>query len=370
MNSRPEPRGITLNSVCDSHANRKTLDPKRRQHTLTQLRAEGHKRIESFLFEQIFSRHVINCCGVTNVSLGWSFQRNVENVPTYWFKLNLPESEWNVCDERVAQFLLGLGCEVVIVEYSYEERRFYGNQYLNGSHGNLRPLDVVLSELTARRIRGDIREARVNASFQQKAIDAIALNFSDTELYHLSLSRLLIGCYLAPWFSKQPMDLDVCCLVNGHLRMIEFKRKYPARSGLFGIDTDPHGYLVDWLEQVGESLLHVILVDPLWNHTISPTHLLENHSVTASEAMWIGAWLTSRSFTDSYFETHGADSGMFHGDRTQRQIRSNAFHLIERGLQLTSENLATFLNDPGKLPLVTIAMLENARDIARDKYRH
>lgn len=360
------PQQMTVQSVCNAHKDRR-LDPKKRNHVLIQLQGEGHKRVESFLFEQIFARSVVQCLGQTDISFGWFFQYDEKNTPHYWFKLNSSANQWNTCDDVVVTFLSNTGCVIFSINYNDEEREFYAAQYSGSLWQPQQLLTDALMELTGKKA-GVRNNQNIMPEVQRKAIDKINTSFSDAELYHLSLSRLLTNCYLIPWFDRQPMDIDVCCQVNNQIYFLEFKRKYPTRSGTFGIDKHPHISLAEWLIRTGKTLSLIILVDPLWNKDESPLHLLDEESVTAADAAWIGVPLNTSAFSGKTFSTSGQDSGMNPGNRYQPEIRMESFRMLGRGLDIAPDRLNTFLTAPASLPGVTTGELQSMRNTARIKY--
>lgn len=357
---------MTIQFICNAH-NARRLDPKKRNHVLAQLQGEGHKRVESFLFEQIFARTAVQSLGQTNVSSGWSFQCDEKNIPHYWFKLNSPANQWNTCDDQVTGFLSNTGCIIFSINYDYEEHKFYATQFSDGIWQPQQLLTDVFKQLTGK--KSQVRNIRnILPEAQKKAIDKINASFSDAELYQLSLSRLLTNCYLVPWFDRQPMDIDVCCMVNNQIHFLEFKRKYPTRSGTFGIDKYPHVSFAGWLENAGKTLSLIILVDPLWNKDESPLHLLDEVSVTASDAVWIGVPLHASALSGKTFTTSGQDSGMNPGNRYQPEIRMESFRILGQSMDIAPESLSTFLTNPASLPPVTTHTLTSIKDAARDKY--
>jgi hypothetical protein len=99
---------------------------------------------------------------------------------------------------------------------------------------------------------------------------------------------------------------------------------------------------------------------------VSPLHMLEDDSVTAEYAVWLGVILDSSAFTGGSFRTAGADSGMFGGERQQRRIRAEALKLVGEGM--FPHNLRDFLLNPLNVPAATVQMLVEARDSARAVY--
>jgi hypothetical protein len=206
----------------------------------------------------------------------------------------------------------------------------------------------VLSTITGRfSPAGSLPDPYNKHSRKKDAIRFIDYYFSNAELTDLGAGRILVNCYLRPWYDRQPVDTDRVIQTEDGFRLLEFKRKYPARSKTFGIDEHPRGTLIDWLDDAGHPLLHVILVDPLWDKTVSPLHLLTEGSVTRKHAMWIGFELDRNSFTGDGFRTHGRDSGMSGGNRGQREIRAGEAVLLGSGVD--PPELCRFLRSPSSL---------------------
>lgn len=365
MSDRP-PR--TVVSVCEAHINRKVLDPTDRRHVLAQLEAEGHKRIEAFLFEAILDRLIYKCSTKEFVGLGWSFQYDNANVPRFWFKLLLPGDTWNVCDDKVLRFLVDNRCQIVRVSYDIEQVEFFAEHYTGSEWSQVQPLNSVLSRLTEQNqpSAGPRNYSHINYQAQRRALTAIEKTFTDEELLHLSISRTLVNCYLFPWFAKQPMDIDICYLHDSTLRFVEFKRKYPTRKNTFVIDEHPHATLSDWLTKAQSQLTHIILCDPLWNKNVSPLHLLDVNSQTRPYAKWLGTVLDKSVFTGQSLKTSGSDSGMFGGQRSQRELSIDAFWDLGAGLD--PQRLCSFLNGERNMQNARINDLIDNRDKARKAY--
>lgn len=358
-------RNRTIQSVCEAHATRRVLDPSNRSHVLAQLEAEGHKRVEAFLFEAHFDRLIAQCTLTTQLGLGWLFQYDSDNRPKYWFKLALSKPTWNTCDDAVLGFLTKNQCKVTRIQYAVEGSEFLAERY-DGSQWEVRePINDALANLTGRMqpLTKPRDYSYINKQFQEKAIEMIDKHLSDEECFNLSVTRTFVNCYLYPWFHKQPMDIDACYLQDQELRFIEFKRKYPTRRNTFGIDEHPHATLSDWLEKHQSRLSHIILCDPLWDKYESPLHLLAQDSPTREYATWLGLHLDRNAFTGSTLQTIGSDSGMFGGHRSQREMSIGVFW--ELGFGLEPQKLCAFLNGSDVLVHAHADELVKRRDQAR-----
>jgi hypothetical protein len=349
--------------ICEAHGEKK-VDPRKRKQVLAMLAAEGDKRVESFLFEQIFTQYVVECCGEKNVSSGWWFQLDYRNRPLYWFKLNALNTEWNPADQQVVKFLSAQGCVVVVINFNSKAKGFYARRLLGDQWGEEQELVEVLGQVLGRKspLTSPREYLEINYGKQQLAIEAIDARLDDAALYYIALSRLLVNCYLYPWFRRQPMDVDACCLLGSQLRFVEFKRKYPTQSGEFGIDKRPHMDLIRWLESIGNPLYHVILCDPLRDKQRSPVHLLDENSRTAEHALWLGTILTAQNLSLRSYQTTGRDSGMLGGVRGQQGIKLEAFWLLGKGM--IPIDLCAFIRDPSNLPRADMTVLHAAYEAA------
>lgn len=337
---------IDVATCCAAHRDGK-LNPSRRSHVLRQLSAEGHKRVESFIFEKLATRQIVRCLGPARSSTDWLFQRDESDKPSVWFRICSDANPWRKsCDKHVIDFLDAQGCQSVAVSFDGESGTFIARVWSRPQWGPSRPLDEVLGKLLG---RSEPRKSPRNYSYikrsaQQAALRYIRQTFSDDDLHALSLSRTFVNCFMWPWFGKQPMDIDAAVVTKEGLRFLEFKRKYPTREVQFGIDEKPHGSLIDWLNKAGSPLLHVILVDPIWSKSVSPLHLLRNDSRTAQHAAWLGIVMDGHVFDKGSYSTQGADSGMFGGTRAQRKIREDVTCLLGTGL--APDGLEDFLATP------------------------
>lgn len=330
---------------------------------LFQLKAEGHKRVEAFLFEKIFHQIITACPGIDGFTSGWLFQENKRTDSFDWFRLVTPTGPWNSLDDSIVEFLMGVKCSVIRVDYDHSEKEFKAIQMGNDNTGRLE--DILFRLLNKRGPeKAPKNYSQIDHKQQTLALDFIGELFADSDLESLSLSRILINCYLFPWYGRQPMDTDAAVATEKDWSFVEFKRKYPAVDGSFGIDMEPHGILADWLEEHERSLLHVILVDPLWNKNESPVHLLTPDSVTAQHAVWLGVELKKGSYGSGQYTTTGADSGMSGGTRTQRKLSGNALKMLGTGMR--PDRICSFLLNPDSIPSSDpLTHLKQERDMAR-----
>lgn len=357
----PPPKPATVAAACAAERN---TDPSNPRHVLRQLEAEGEKRIESFLFERLLSRMLRFCLSPDQLAEGWVFQLGPDNAPQHWFRLVTHSDRWNAADDEVLRMVLANECSATRVTFAFPTREFFGSRYTGTAWAPPEPLHAVFKSLVSGP-RGRPRNySDIDRQRQELALKFIEEEFSRDELEQLSLTRRFINCHLVPWFAKQPMDIDACVLGNDALYFIEFKRKYPARNNRFGIDQDPHVRLIRWLEGTHARFLHLILVDPLWEKTKSPIHLLQQDSTSAPFAIWLGAVLDTSAFTADSLHTTGTDSGMTGGRRTQSQFPVHAMHEIGTGLE--PRNFCRFLENPDDFSApATLENLTNARDAAR-----
>ncbi len=347
---------------CCEAARSARLDPSDPAHVQHQLRAEGHKRLASFAYEWLFNRQLHTTLGASGYSTGWILSLQKTGPPRYGFRLLGPQAPWYSRDEQFAALLMTHRCPVICIKA--EGSAFLARLYNDA--GAWSPLDDLMTTLT-----GHTHPAATprnyrhrDATQQDAALTCLGRLFAPDDWTRLSLMRTLVNCYLYPWLGRQPMDLDalvdsvdgVCC--------VEFKRKYPAADGCYGLDEHPHGLLADWLAAQGQPMRLVILNDPLWDKHADPLHLLNPSSGTALFADWMGYALNEAAFASGTYHTNGADSGMHGGRRKQRRFRSEvAAHL---GTGLYPEHLATFLAVPSAMaPQDMRAYLRQRRDAAR-----
>jgi hypothetical protein len=357
---------INVQYVCRAQREKK-IDPKQRKHVLFQLKAEGHKRVAGFIFEKVFDQIISSCPRTSEYTTGWLFQENDRSKRYDWFRLVTPISPWNSLDERIVDFLLGVQCSVARIDYDYQEKEFTAIQFgLENTNGRL--ADILALLLKRKTPEKEPKNYGGTDRKQQKlALEFIDTLFTDSELESLSLSRTLINCYMNPWYGKQPMDIDAAITTEQGWSFVEFKRKYPAWDGYFGIDMEPHGNLVDWLDRNGQSLLHVILVDPLWDKHTSPVHLLSLDSVTIQHAIWLGMELNNSSYSMGQYTTSGADSGMTGGTRNQKKLSNKSFKILGTGME--PDHICSFFLNPASIPTKDpMGLLKQERDKARKAY--
>jgi hypothetical protein len=340
------------------------LDLQSRQDMLKILSCEGHKRLESFIFEPILNEYLTNCVPEGMASQGWSFQLDNAFIPKYWFKL-VTDQKFNKCDKEFCKFLHNAECIVVIVWYSEKDNFFLAKKLINKNEwSEIIRLEDLLFEINTNKAPSDVLNySNIDTERQNSVIEYFSDNFSDVDLRNLCVSRIFTNFYLYPYFRKQPMDIDSCCLVDSQLRFIEFKRKYPAKNGDFGIDEIPHGKLIDWLSKNELKLTHIILSDPRWNKEASPITLVQHNSKISKFIVWLATELDSDSFESLSMSTYGSDSGMFSGKRSQRTLKVDNFYVIGTGLH--PSGLRDYLF--GRIGKASIELLIDAKEKAAEQ---
>lgn len=352
---------------CRKHAQKK-INLNDRTHALAVLKAESHKRVESFLFEALFESSM----GEIPSSSGWLFQYDEEDVPSHWFRLVTEKHPWrDDCDGALLSLLRGREVEITRVFPSEDGTKFLADRHRNGQWSDRKTLEEVLSGLVGRATPKtnprNYRSDSIDTDRRARAIEATQKLFDGPSLSHLCAQRLLVNCHLWPWYRKQPMDIDSIIMSDDGLRFVEFKRKYPSRRGTFGIDRHPHGMFIDWLNERGHPLLHVLLIDPLWDKNESPLHLLEKDSPTSEHALWLGIELRVDVFRqEGGLQTQGSDSGMFGGERDQRELDPE-MALLGEGVR--PDRLTDYLKDPDQLPIRNLLdYMQNCRQAARKQF--
>lgn len=355
---------LTVTAACRAHRSDK-IDVSTRSHVARLLESEGHKRVEGFVFEQIFKDTLHNTFESSALSEGWYFQFDSKDEPSHWFQLVFGTT-LSPTDHFVSEWLRENGASVYRVYFSADSNTFEGHKIMASSDVvETMPLASLMHEVTGREAVQPRNYEHINMARQHSAISQIKGRLSDQQMLELGASRIFVNCYLYPWFGKQPMDIDACIVSEGSVIMIEFKRKYPARDLTFGLDEQPHGKLCDWLAEKDGDFAHVILVSPVWDANVSPFHLLGHESDSAPFACWLGAFLDDRSFISGHHSTRGRDSGMLGGHRQQRKLPVGSFVELGTGMMPDSENFAAFFMGNQQLEQATEAHLIQLRDSVR-----
>lgn len=324
------------------------FSPFKTEDVFKQLRTEGKKRIDAFVFELMFKHRlktiVSDIEGLT-LSFGWHIGYNKDGDPAYWFRLMDDEGDWNRCDDEMTRRLRScrvganrIQTNIFRVRYVHEEKELSASEYANVTWGDWEGLGVVLERLP---LRGTSRAPKPMQN-QDPASAELALKWLGKpilrhELPALSLQRRFMNCYLGSLLGRDGTDLDMMALTpEGQLRYVEFKRKYPAtgKQKFFGLDKWPHRNTIDILATIGVSSLHIILVGPKWNKGISPIEWLNNSSLNQ---YW--TWLAINLDGDAFdriasLHTSGPDSGQRAASRDQEAIKWDRIQLLHEGITL------------------------------------
>lgn len=156
-------------------------------------------------------------------------------------------------------------------------------------------------------------------------------------------SRIFINCFLE-LTGGRPFDIDAVCRRDGQLFVAEFKRKYPAANGSFGVDKH-----LTWLADVlarTAPLYHFILEDlaGAGGKHRDPTTALTDQSVEGPHFRWLGVHLGPgfQAKFSSSLRTSGLDSGQKGGNRKQIAIPKRLFTVLQNGhAQIESSKLPT-----------------------------
>jgi hypothetical protein len=352
-----------LESSCYQFRNR-SLNPDSEDDVRLLLRGEGIKRLESFVFELLMQRALEHYCGQMPIAYGWYILPLGSVEAGLWIRMEA-ESPLGPCDAALLDLLRKRGCSVLKVRRSANGAAFTGSWHAGQVWGEEQDLDILLCDRFGS--RGTVSQPKpASADRAEEIFVALFQRMRDTERRTLAPSRLLINCSVAPYTRSQPMDLDAVVLNDqGILKFVEFKRKYPAANMTFGVDVQPHAALIQphaalirWLHVSGHRLSNIVLADPCWNKNISPLHLLEGPA--KQYVRWVGAHLDPACFEKKKLATTGADSGMFHFDRSQEAVRVGRD--VDLGQSFAPSRLRAFLNDDETLPFTSARSLKQAKD--------
>ena len=322
------------------------------------LSGEGLKRIESFLFELMFSRMLKRYCPEMPVANGWYVLPSDGKTAGLWIRLDAGEG-LNRADEVLLAFLTSQRCTVLKVRCPAD--RFVGCFQSGSEWAAESNLHALLSERFGRPgVAG--QPERGSDERTARALDTLFTKQSDAARTALVLSRLLINCFIVPYIGRQPLDLDAVVLnESDSLRFIEFKRKYPSSAMLFGLDAG-HEALARWLSATGHRLTNVILVDPCRIKNSSPLHLLDVEG-TRRHVLWVAADVDPSLFSSVKLETSGADSGMFPTRREQSALGVSHYFLLGQGFG--PEELRNFLNGEPVEKKLTEQLVKKAKQNAQ-----
>lgn len=317
-------------------------------HVLEQLRSEGKRRIDAFVFELIFKRRLsIIALSVPDLamSFGWHIGYNKYGQPAYWFRLMNDEQDWNGCDDvmtdRLTKFRIGPYCAdvcIVRVQFLQNSNEYVASDLSVNGWANWMPIDQVLLRLPLKDVESDPRSMlNVDPGSAELAFKWLRHDAFAKELPALSIQRRFMNCILGPALGRDGTDLDALTLYGNKLRCIEFKRKYPAggKNKFFGIDQFPHVKTIQTLEEMGVSSLHMLLVGPKWDKSESPVDWLNRRELDSAWT-WLAADLDSQAFENIALHTKGSDSGQRPGNRTQESIRWDRITLLNEGLKFNT----------------------------------
>lgn len=244
-----------------------------------QLLAESKKRTEALVFEELFQSMARRSFKSTpgNVSFGW-VGAFYYGVLQYWFRLETDGEPWNSCDDAFASALRSLKlvvtpadtarrpfqvrAKVFKVQCTHKGQFRFGELDASGRMGDF----VDQSAFKKRhniKIESRIQDAKGQDFARQQRAIALLGWLSDNGTTSVSVRRRMINTVL-PGFGFSPIDLDAVALSpSGKLHYVEFKRKYPARSTMFGLDA-AHVEVARTMKEIRVDSLHAVLVSPVW----------------------------------------------------------------------------------------------------------
>lgn len=312
-----------------------------------QLWGETSNRLEGLVFEHQFMDQLRLTAPNTSTT-GWI----VVPAGNYfrWYRLYMPGEFPGRVDLLVESFLQSVGVDITRIYYTMGTPPARGRFVTHQASGD-EPLIASLQRQFGRE-RRDVFEPQSRFLMPDRQSSAIAYLtqwLNAQQLERLSAHRLLINCYLNPWSGSQPIDIDAFVADADEVKLVEFKRKYPFMNEgsrgryLFGLD-ESHTGLVRWFVSRGGQYLYLIWCDPLWREGKQRTkeHLLDDHSLIAPFARWIGAAVHPGMFTGVLASTYGADSGHGGGLRDQETLWVSDFH--DLGVGRSPAELGSFLN--------------------------
>lgn len=148
----------------------------------------------------------------------------------------------------------------------------------------------------------------------------------ESEANELIRSRIFINCFLE-LTGGRPFDIDAVCRSGDLIFVAEFKRKYPSRSGQFGID----GHLITLAKMLppAHPLYHFILRDLrgyAGKHS-DPSEALIDPNDEGPNFKWYGLQLAPEVLEKCRrsMVTYGEDSGQKGGRREQLGIPESMF---------------------------------------------
>lgn len=345
--------------------------------------SEGIKRAESFLFEYFLRRRLEekNTLRGLHFTFGWCIGFNSEYLPAYWFRYQENEDDWNKADDRLVQTITEANSKenpsqpaVLRISLSKGENAFYAQKYDSEAWGKTMLLSTALSNLPLKKRCRPVRDTgaiHFDNNRYEIATKWMRRNSFNNTITSLSSQRRLINCILAPALGGQVVDLDAVILTpENSIRIIEFKRKYPARGmRAFGLDLNPHISLLRYLSTYSIAVKHIVLVPPVWDKHESPLELLERDELR-KHWCWLVADLDDLAIGVIKVSTSGQDSGQSGEERTQHNLQWDAIHMLHEGLKLSNEaysDLFEFLafDRPLKLSKTTYEQLVRRTTVIR-----
>ncbi|WP_212786309.1 hypothetical protein [Ferrigenium kumadai] len=323
-----------------------------------QLMAEGYKRTEAMLFEELFQRLVIRAFknDIGKISFGWVGAFAYGSL-SYWFRLETDSDLWNVCDDAIAKKLQSKkwiknrkdGSGEFTVSTDVYRVRLCPNKGLfvfskRGEDGKFwNEVDENALRKILKRDGKDVSKIQdssgSNSGRQERAIRCLEY-LRDSNLKDLSIRRRFMNC-LIPGFGWSPIDLDVVHLAeDGQIRYIEFKRKYPAAGQeKFGLD-EAHVSVMNLMKDVGVASLHILLVSPVWTANADPVLWYLDVPNFEHKWAWVAATLDEKFIGhDTSMQTEGGDSGHHGGARVQHAIEWDGCRLLSQGLGMSESAL-------------------------------
>lgn len=322
---------------------------------MTQLKAEGIKKVESLVFEAFLKlkfRKILKTSTDTTISYGWFCAFNRFGSPCYWFKLQEHEDDWNLADDKFCALLEGQkigqynsdAMTLHKIKFDPQTNKFTINHLRNKTWLPDQDIEPYLRKLSKKRDERNIVEYDNTA--EKHELDRYHLATEELlspnlrpELSTISIQRRLINCIISPILGCQPADLDALVLSpNGKLSYLEFKRKYPAPGDqYFGLDEAPHATLLRTFNSFNIGMLHLILATPYRDKDSSPIKTLKESNKDpkkASKWVWLCAVLNSQNFSIPTMKTTGKNSGFLKTKRKQHIIPWELFHLLHDNLKL------------------------------------
>lgn len=312
-----------------------------------QLLAESKKRTEALVFEELFQRTARRSFMATpgDLSFGW-VAAFYYGVLEYWFRLETESEPWNSCDDAFASALRSLEMTVTPTDTSRKpfqvKAKVFRVHCIRNGRFRFRELDasgragdvVDQSGFRSRyniKIPSRIEDARGQDFARQQRAIALLGWLNENGITSVSIRRRLMNTIL-PGFGLSPIDLDAVVLdkLSGKLHYVEFKRKYPALSGMFGLD-EAHVEVAQIMKEISVDSLHAILVSPVWTDDADPIRWYLDIANYGDRWAWILARLDSIG-NGPKMSTSGEKSGHHEGERDQDSVPWEHCRLLSRGI--------------------------------------